>query len=370
MKKLLLILLTLLFSVETHSGILFEANFDSDSDWTVTQPSSSTQYRYPGYNGDSLDLPSGGDWDAIYNGPCQCDNGLSGEPGNNLMYIDEYAGYPDYTNTCYGGSGKCLTFFDESCLSYFDDSDGNLATYLDSEQQELYIRWRVRFNSSMEIVSGVNFQMKMYHFQYHTDGQNPFSYGSNDPNKYNRPNSIGGLYEFNNTLYFYAVARCVDDYLYCDGGEQIIYWTLGATSGQRTDGILDGDWHSLELRIKLNTIVDTANGIMELWFDGTKKDYLNGYEGNALLFNDSETEGLRGLDVIVFGGNDYNQWDASPSTIDDAEQWTYSMDSPVVSTEYIGPDYVVGGSSVGNTVIGSGTVNQISPSAPTIQIIE
>lgn len=150
-----------LISLSSNATILFEDNFDSDDDWTVTQPSSQDAYCLSSCNiGD-------GDWDHYLNGYCWADNELSGEPGNNLLYIDQYAGYPDETNTCHGGSGKCLTYWQESFASWNNwESDGDLGIDLGEEKADIYMRWFVRFKNGFELGAEYS-QFKMWHVQHY-----------------------------------------------------------------------------------------------------------------------------------------------------------------------------------------------------------
>src|SRR5574343_135547 len=114
MKRLILfVLVAILIPCTVYASVLFQDSFDSSSDWTVTQPTGSDSHCYPST---SCGVPGG--WTGYVNGACLCD-GISGEPGNNNFYINQYAGYPLETNACRGGSGKCVTFWEESCVTSF-----------------------------------------------------------------------------------------------------------------------------------------------------------------------------------------------------------------------------------------------------------
>ena len=306
--------------------VIFQDNFDSSANWTVTQPTGSSV----SCSNSSCGVPGG--WTGYYNGACLCD-GVSGEPGNNLLYINQYAGYPNETNACRGGSGKCLNIWQESCISGFDNSDAQMTFDSGTEYEELYLRFYIRFKSGWELkplVGEDGFAMKLYHIQHYSSGS-PHAYFGANPG--NQPVSSGGLNQYSTSIQFYSENRCQTNY-YCHA---ITLWTLGSTTwGYAAGGIFDGNWHSIELRIKRNSSIGVSDGILELWFDGVKKNYISGYQGNDIPYNDSGSSELRGWRYVMLGGNSYNQWDTSCSNMADCEQW-YAIDDVVISTTYIGP---------------------------------
>lgn len=316
--------LILVITCSASAAVLYEENFDALDDWTVQQTDGITYC-----NNDSCGV--GGIWTGYYNGACKCSESVNGWPGNNLVYIDQYAGYPEETNTCRGSSGKCATFWLESCTEA-DDSDGQLTKLFDQEYEEVYLRFYIKFKSGWELKTPVGSNVtKFFHIQHYLDGS-PHAYHTSNPG--NQPVTVGLLTEYGDNVQFYTENRCQVDY-YCNTP---VVWNLSTiTAAYQTGGIYDGDWHSIEVRVKRNSEIGVADGINELWFDGTKIDYVNGYEGNALEMNDSGSSELRGFRWFNIGGNTNNQFDASCSSLSDCEQW-YSIDDVVVSTTYIGTD--------------------------------
>jgi hypothetical protein len=172
--------------------------------------------------------------------------------------------------------------------------------------------------------------MKLYHIQHYESGT-PHAYFTR--NTGNQPVSSGGLGQYGNMIKFYAENRCQNNY-YC---HPITNWYLGSVSwAYAPGGIYDGNWHSIELRIRRNSSIGAIDGIIELWLDGVKKNYVDGYRGNDIPYNDSGSTELRGWRYVMIGGNTSNQFDSSCSNMADCEQW-YAMDDVVVSTRYIGP---------------------------------
>jgi hypothetical protein len=329
MKIIITILCLILFSTSCGAAVIFEDNFDSDADWTVQQPTDA------GNNCSSnCGLPGG--WTAYYNGYSFC-AGVTGVPGNNSMYIDTYAGYPDETNACFSGA-KCVTHWQESCTDQFEDSDGNIGVDLGQEYADIYLRYKIRFKTNFEIWNTNAMQFKLYHVQHMVTGENPFVYLNNPGSENNVPNVSGGLYLYDSGLYFYTNARCQETYM-CFGD---ILWSLGTlTENRQAGGLLDGSWHTVEMRYARNSAIGTADGIIELWVDGNKKNYVAGYEGDDIPFNDAGSAELRGFRFAAIGGNSKNPWDLVGNTMADREQW-YSIDDVVVSDTYVGVDYTIG----------------------------
>lgn len=328
-----IILLIMLLASPAYAAVLYETNFDSSADWTVVQPMPPETQCYPPTN---CGMPS--PWNSYKNGSNRCGSGVSGRPGSNLWYIDTGAGYSDAystTPTACASGAKCATYWMESCVDGFEDSDGSMTIIMDSEQSDLYVRWKIKFKPNFELMSS-DWQNKLFHIQHSVDGSNPYSYfsGSGD----NVPVTVGGLASYSdNYLYFYAENRCYGPTYACNG---VVNWGLGTIASQRNaGGLLDGNWHTIEYRATMNTIVGTCNGSVNLYIDGVLKSVIPGYPNTGLCFSQT---GMRGWKSVLIGGNSDIQWDLSSSTMESREQW-YAVDDVVISTTYVGTDYVIGG---------------------------
>lgn len=324
----LCLLFSLFLCINVQAQIIFQDNFNSSPDWTVAQPVGSTVHCA----NNSCGVPGG--WTGYYNGVCKC-WGVSGAPGNNLLYINQYAGYPNETNTCRGGSGKCLTVWMESCTGA-DDADGQITKLLDQEYEEIYIRFYIKFKPGYELrtydPSGAGSITKLYHIQHYVDGSPHAYFGTNLGNQ---PVSSGGITEYGSPngaggsgmVQFYAEARCQTNY-YC---HSVIPFNIG-TYAQ----VYDGNWHSWEMRFKRNSSIGVRDGIIEFWFDGVKKNPVSGYYNTDIAWNDTGSSRLRGWKYVMLAGNTNNRFDLSCSDMADCEQW-YAIDDVVISTTYIGP---------------------------------
>lgn len=357
-----LIIWLIAFPVLAHSEIIFEDNFNSQTDWTVTQPSGSTEACYNFYGTDCGLYPSG--WSGFYNGACLCGSEIADEPGNNLYYINASPGYPTVTtNTSRGGSGKSMTFWQESCTSIYDNSDGQIGILFD-EQPETYLRMFFRAQPGYEYITTTNMSQKLGHMQHYVDGS-PTQYFNVNPG--NQPVSTFQLLISNEQqlVKIGAEARCRDSY-YCHS--QILWPVSSITTAYQPGGLLDGDWHCIEWRFKINSAVGVADGIMECWLDGTKLAYSPDQRGDNIEWNDLDDGDLRGFRYATIGGNSNNQWDTSCSDMADCEQW-YAIDDVVISTEYIGPDYVIGGDTYTDpTVTITDPSNGFSTTASTVTV--
>lgn len=306
--------------------VIFETNFEG-TDWTHTQQKT-----------DATCLSNCG----ISNGFQAYRDGMSycSSVGNNNFYMDTGAGYPGAIVPAHSGS-KCLTFWTERCIEYFEDSDGDIGVWFANEQPEIYIAYWIRFDPNY--VFNDEGQEKLWHLQYSTNGQSPWSYFSGT--LYNFPVVVGGLYRYSTNLYFYMSPRCTasdDNSARCNIGtpsytaqynSDFDAWMAGATS----DLLNDGRWHHIEYRMKMNTgSVGNYNtdGVMQIWYDGTLKGTWNGIGWNQ----NEPGYSLRGWKFFSIGGNNK----ILPSSATNSERW-WAVDDLVLSTTYIHPDYVIGG---------------------------
>jgi chitinase len=317
----LCLLCSLFLCINAQAAVIFQDNFDSSANWTVTQPIAGGNQCWSDCN-----IP--GSWTGYYNSGSKC-IGASGVPGNNNLYIN-VAGYPTESTTCRGGSGKCFTHWMESCLQppQFDDADGMLGIDLGAEYEDVYVRIYIRFDSAFELDPAGMF--KLFHAQHWAGSATPWNYFERDTN--NQPVAAGGIANYGGILFLYSSARCFTTYN-CYGD---INWRLGTTAwAYANGGVFDGNWHSIEMRYKRNSAIGVANGLIEAWFDGVKKPYESGYAGNAIPFTNSGTD-LRGFRFISVGGNN-TAWNYGCTNMTACEQW-WAIDDVVISTTYIGPD--------------------------------
>ena len=254
----------------------------------------------------------------------------SGGPGYNNFYVD--------SRNARGGSGKALTFYDESCVNYFEDSDGNVGKDLGTVYNEIYIRFYIRFQQNYRWGTAASDapQHKLMHVQYHYGSGTPWSYFGNDANK---PLAVPGLKYYQGNVWYYVNYRCEEDY-YCQGSPKYSFDVTGdhdhINLGPWTTVLGDNQWHLMEFYFKMNTntgSVFNADGIHRFWLDGNLK-----FEATNIPWSDngSTQSPRRGWNYVSWGGNNNNRWTTSCSGTS-CEQW-YAVDDVVVSTAYVGPN--------------------------------
>ena len=326
---LLLFLAVTGFAGSSRAEILFQDDFDGSEDWTVTQGTSGSESCY-------TDCSMQGGWTAYNTYMTQCVEGITGRPGNNSLYVGAAAGYPVDSEACRGGSGKCLTKWQEACLepsTNFDDADANVGYDMGSEYEDVYLRFYIKFPASFTINDGQAF--KLWHTQhYDGGGASPWNYFERDTN--NQPVISGGLRRADaDYIDIYAEGRGYPDY-YAHG---FMFWRLGTYAwATAAGGILDGGWHSIEIRMRRNSAVGVADGLIEVWFDGEEKTTWTDYPADDINFTNGGSD-LRGWRFVSVCGNNMS-WTTACSdgsgAMSECEQW-YAIDDVVISDQYIGP---------------------------------
>ncbi len=333
LRIVLMFVLFFMSSSLAESAIIFTDNFDSQADWTYLQGTSADTHCWipetPTCSNPATQPPT--NWTGWYNGFSHCSDG----PGNNNMYIDAIPGYPvESSGTCYGGSGNCLTFWDESCSApsgVMQDSDGNIGYNLGSTYPEVYIRWRFKFSPTFQWLSSetITPQHKILHIQYYTSGS-PWSYG--DENPQNRPYNIPGFTYYSGTIYYYNAYRCEEAWK-CTGTPSLTMTNPGdydyVSIGTWGTTIGDGNWHTIMLYYKMNSSVGIADGVHTVWLDGSQI-----YTRSDIPWADqgADSSPMRGWRAMSFGGNNNNAYQDS-GAISGREQW-YAIDDIVVATTY------------------------------------
>jgi hypothetical protein len=217
----------------------------------------------------------------------------------------------------------------EACDSgdAFDDSDANWGYDAEAEYEDIYMGWQIKFPTDFSIIDGMSF--KLFHIQhYNGGGANPWNYFERDTN--NQPVVSGGI-RMADTSYIdvYAEARGYPTY-YTHG---FMFWRISTYATAKSTGILDGDWHTIVLRVKRNSSIGVANGLIQVWVDGSQITPWVDYPADDINFNNGGSD-LRGWRYFSIGGNNM-KWTTTCSSgcgaMSSCEQW-YAIDNPVVAT--------------------------------------
>lgn len=274
------ILAIFLCAASARAEVLFQDDFNGWTDFTIPQNVSESENCY-------TNCSLAGNWTAYNTYRTHCGTGITGRPGNNSIYVNSVSGYPLGGGTCRGGSGKCFTKWQEACLApntNFDDADANFGVDLGSEHDELYLRFFIKFPTSFVLNDGQAF--KLFHLQhYNGGGATPWNYFGRDTN--NQPVTAGGIRRADgNYVDIYAEARGYPKYYI----HNPMFWRIETYSAAiAPGGILDGNWHSIELRQKMNSAVGVSDGIMEAWVDGNKLGNWADYPTNTINWNNIPT---------------------------------------------------------------------------------
>jgi hypothetical protein len=338
------IILTILFCISIASpswgAVIFSHNFDSQADWTVTQPAGGGTACMTPYSGCTAGPTN---WTGYYNGDTYIPNAIClGTNQYNNMYIDAIPGYPEETSgTCYGGSGKCLSFWQERCCSQQVCGDGNIGVDLGSDYSELYIQWKMLLPTSFIWTSSGVPQLKISHIQSYSGSGSPWSYFHQVLT--NQPLIVPGLKTYSGNLYYYVSYRCEGDgdtNYYC--GNPSYSFDVSGDSDHVDLGTIgtyfDGNWHTFEFYQKTNSGLGVKDGVHKFWLDGSLKydssSNVGGHsEGIPFAGNAGQESPRHGWRFVSFGGNNSNA--TSSCTGAACEDW-YAIDNVCISDSYIG----------------------------------
>jgi hypothetical protein len=387
--SMMIIFLVFIFSVQ--AAIIFEDNFDSQANWQATFPiggypnpddsAGAAAYCNPGANGigTTCNFASGGfSLPSPYNvvrvqGKTCAAREFQG------LYFNSIPGYPyESAGACYGGNGKCLTVWEELCGDNFDHSDNDIGIALPDEYQEAWIRFRFKvgrranglpYYANHELTGGT--MKKLWHFQHWDSetGASPFNYFSRDQHNY--PVTVGGYSMYENYFELYDQSRCWcsendypdnDNSVNCaDGTARTAYGCCSTCTGYPyygdpsdiwdnygswtplTSRIGDGNWHTIEIHLKVNDYNSTtnhwnSNGQMVVYYDGVAGTGQGHWTIVPQLQDGADPVSPRGYKMFAIGGNS-NNYDPSCSGTGCWQYYVY--DDFVISTSYIGLDYVI-----------------------------
>jgi hypothetical protein len=322
-----------------HAGVIFEDNFNSQTNWN-------TNDQYYGVESQPVDPNAPANWSFFRNVP-----GASG-----LSPVISINQLPGGLSDHGGGSGKAIIKYDESVSGVNYPGDGILGKYWPTANyKELYVRFWLRTQAGWQNAPGSTSKIfRAFHFDGGT-GANIFNFfpsGNSAPiYVYCFATSSNGSSSPNKAEYlslYRGDPQEVTYYLSSPWYESTdIYFGWNGTVGSSlSDSVwtpwvnptapgvyADGQWHRFDFHLKLNDI-GSSNGTMEYSYDGVLKE--SHYDVVWKLSGSSDSIGWN---AVGFGGNSDNTFSSSP-----AEQW-YAIDDVVVSTTPIPADYVIGGGS-------------------------
>lgn len=339
---IVLVLILSLCGVCNHATaqVIFEDNFDSQSDWAPKCLNCNRNSGGYTSGAESSGTPNGWDWwrnDEFWSPFVFTDRGYGGGTINSKPTIQ-------ISNlNFYGPTGKALTVFNESNNGDGSDgfgADGILAKSLGQDYQELYINVKIKYQKGFQLhwtVGSNGAIQKLVRLGHNGNPNQPFGFGSSYQN--------APMYFFDTYVDEYGLShthsfRFSPANLYYLPGQKTMGQYVGKPSFDISIG--DGNWHTLSFYLKMNSSPGVADGISKYWFDGV----LQSSTSNIPFIKSGS---MLGWNSVYLGGNCFNQY--APIT-DKAEQW-YAFDDIVVSTTPIPADYVIGGPKAPKNLLGT-----------------
>jgi hypothetical protein len=356
-----------------QAQVLFEDNFDSQPDWSLTQYNLGQHpygVPYACYSPDYSNCTPLSIWNVYYNGDSHCVD--VGGPGHNTLNVNSLSPW--------GGVGKSFIHWEESCDPYFrsqlEDSDGVLGISLGDYYPEIYLRFYIMFQPGFQWRSIAmsepegGYSFKLARVNAHCGVGSFFDGVLNTGRTCNYPTAVSNIGVYGTNFQYASSYRCKNN-VWCMGtpsynadvkGEFSMDWQI---PGPWTTTLGDGQWHVMEFYWKMND-PGQYNGRHMYWIDGVL-EYDSATRGGIPFYDDGSlgADPEFGWSFVSIGGNNNNRWTEN-CTGTGCEQW-YSIDDVVVSTQYIDPNYVIGNSTPDTTPPAISSV-QSSPSSSSATI--
>lgn len=229
-----------------------------------------------------------------------------------------------------GGVGKSMVVWDESNGGPSTwGSDAQLTKRLDSDVQDLYAQFWIRFQPGYrwhvnETSSGGQNLSKLLRVGHDDSGPGGTSY------RFGSSGGVGPLVFLDSMVW----ARNVNGQLSNRGAlllsprcdpQETSYTCSGASNGNGffpnnasfEDLLGDGEWHKVAMRVKMNTSPGASDGLMAIWLDDTML-----LDERGIRFKEAGSPSGLGWNSVGVGGNTHN-YPENPSQR--LEQW-YSID--------------------------------------------
>ncbi|HAM35669.1 MAG TPA: hypothetical protein DEB40_07885 [Elusimicrobia bacterium] len=322
------------------AGVVFSDNFDDSPDWYVKKQNQ-VGACVEGVTANTCAVPGG--WTHFRTDEKW--NPYGGTPGSHPVI--QISGEQHY-----GPGGKAYVQWNESHKGNSGDgwgADGIIGKALDKDYSELYVQYKTRFMPGFKRFwtpnanAGFLKTFRVSHWDRIGSPFQAFEAGALAPIMlYDANENEWPPYGFASSAF-----RCdpqATNY-YCSGvkgaksgfvdasGQPITGWSANippSTDDQRL-GIFDGNWHTIEHHVKLNSAPGVSDGIYQYWYDG----YLLADLSNVQWIGAGGNINA-GWNWVALGGNAFNNYmNITDSAYQPgAEQW-YAIDDVIVSTQYI-----------------------------------
>lgn len=314
-------LIVFILSSPATAAVIFEDNFNTSPDWQSNQTISKS-------------MPTGVDigWPSTYFKTCGTNRcppqGWTSYRAASSQWTDDRRRDTYILNSAgaRGGSGKGITFNIESRGEYGLWAGGSLDLWLGKQgYNELYARMYIKYSDEWTWSDGAHhgqqklIRISTYNEDIETTTHNPQEFGSGSVNwpvwypdwYYNY------VYKFS---YFMSSTRTAPTYI-----------TDGDTNYTSVKWPTDAAWHCYEYHVKMNSALNVADGIWELYIDGVKVSSRNNVNWKQTGASDTGWNWLMVLDNVT----------VAPYPASQNKEMSIFMDDIVVSTSYIGTDYTI-----------------------------
>lgn len=316
----------------TQSGdVLFTQNFDNEADWS---PSGGFKCRWAGDTGEG----------------CR-DSAAKTPPFAGFEYAYVVDSNPT-TSSCnidstddFNGNGKSFYFVDES-----NGSDGQWKTdctlmkYLGADYPTLWASYRIKFNPNISHASYHNKQkiFRMGHVK--DDIEDGTRVPPQSVFQFESSGWVGlafldtSIRSSGSDVQLSTSHRCNSDYRNCaeSVGRRADFYRVKDSNNNTilpytwTNIFADGEWHKIEMKMKINSAKGVNDGEIEIWMDGVlqkKRTNVGWMDSTANLV-------VTGFNTVMIGGNANNNWDGSGTsgTPTDPEQKLYHIDNVCIGT--------------------------------------
>lgn len=318
--KLLAAFVWLASTAAAYGDVIFSDNFDTTPDW---QNIGSQRCKWIVADEGTRDT-------ACANVPLNYD----------LMYVtDKNPTFPmcQITSAASKGiNGKGLRLYDESNGRKNSwGSDCQIEKYLGQQYPEIWVSYYIHYNPNMIWHSGTGVS-KIFRIGHYNplvvDGTAKTSvFNTNKSSSKNSGlgDTTAGIFflyvkhESSGLVRFQQGVRCSDYKCgrYKEAWRQNITGTSGVSWG-KTLG--DDKWHHIEARVKMNSAVDTNDGVLELYFDSILQTRRDNIPWRMTGVKNTVT----GFNMISIGGNSHNIWAGQTNE----EQWMYDFDDLRICT--------------------------------------
>jgi len=289
----------------SSAGIIFQENFNTQPDWNANNQFSGVECSVGSCAASSYPV----NWNFY--------RSVAGHYGNPHP-IAQIHSLPDSLPDHSGSAGKAFIVYNVNTSGGVFPGDGIIGKYFgaSANHKNLYIQFWFRTQEGFRMEPAT--MMKVFRLGHWRAGANIFQWvAESGPMHYfdfvrvNTP--YGGQLGYTSNY------RCAPSY-YCEG--QSIPNDNGVMKGLGGSDWRDGDWHKVEIHVKMNTF-GAADGVFEWSYDGTRvSSYSN------IAWNKSDP--ALGWNFVALGGNSNNQFTSTTG----ADQW-YAIDDVIVSTQPI-----------------------------------